>query len=212
MTEKIVSDTIFLGPTESRPDLALICEWVEPRARVLDLGCGDGTLLERLTREREVTGFGLEIDDHEVAACITRGVDVIQSDVDEGLAGYDDRSFDVVVMTQALQALNRPRQVIGEMLRVGRRAIVTFPNFGHWRARLALLRGRMPVTGPLPHAWHDTPNIHLCTVRDFDALCHAEGWRVERRALLNQQHRSGRLLRRWPNLFCEIAVYELTRG
>ncbi len=194
-----------------RPDLALICDWITPSSRILDLGCGDGQLLAHLSDSRNVCGYGLEIDPTNVSACIESGVNVIQADLNQGLAGFEDDSFDTVVMTQALQALDRPDQVLAEMLRVGRQAIVTFPNFGHWRARLALSIGHMPVTPALPHSWYDTPNIHLCTVQDFEALCGAQRWHIAQRALLNRARREGPLIRRLPNLLCEIGLYKLER-
>lgn len=192
-----------------RPDLKLISEWIEPGSRLLDLGCGDGALLAYLAEHKAVRGYGLEIDADNVAACIARGVNVIQADLDEGLSDFGDSAFDFVVMTQALQALQRPDEAVEEMLRVGKTVIVTFPNFGHWRVRLALLRGQMPVTPSLPERWFDTPNIHLCTVKDFEALCAARHWKITDRALLNQA-REGGLLSRWlPNLFAEVALFEL---
>jgi methionine biosynthesis protein MetW len=196
--------------TALRPDLALIGEWVEAGSRVLDLGCGDGTLLAHLALHKGVRGYGLEIDPDNVAVCIGRGVNVIQADLDKGLAGFADAAFDVVVMTQALQALQRPDEAVEEMLRVGKSVIVTFPNFGHWRVRLALLAGRMPVTSSLPERWFDTPNIHLCTVHDFEALCATRRWKITDRALLNQNSVDGLLSRVFPNLFGEVALFELT--
>lgn len=192
-----------------RPDLALISDWIAPSTRLLDLGCGDGALLAHLAADKKVRGYGLEIDADNIAACIARGVNVIQADLDEGLSDFGDAAFDVVVMTQALQALQRPDAAVGEMLRVGRKVIVTFPNFGHWRVRWALVRGRMPVTSSLPEQWFNTPNIHLCTVADFVALCRQRGWRISRRALLNQSRFSGALSRLLPNLFAEVALFEL---
>lgn len=192
-----------------RPDLAYISDWVAPGARLLDLGCGDGALLAHLAEHKQVRGYGLEIDPDNITACIARGVNVIQADLDEGLSDFGNAGFDVVVMTQALQALQRPDEALEEMLRVGRTVIVTFPNFGHWRVRWALLRGRMPVTSSLPEQWFDTPNIHLCTVSDFEALCAARQWRISRRALLNQARQGGALSRAFPNLFAEIALFEL---
>jgi len=189
----------------------MICDWITPGSRILDLGCGDGQLLAYLSNTRNVCGYGLEIDPANVSACIEAGVNVIQADLNQGLADFEDDSFDAVVMTQALQALDRPDQVLAEMLRVGRQAVVTFPNFGHWRARLALGAGHMPVTPALPHRWYNTPNIHLCTVRDFEALCRARHWRIARRALLNRARREGPLIRRLPNLLCEIGLYKLER-
>lgn len=194
-----------------RADLAVICDWITPGSRILDLGCGDGALLGHLARTRQVSGYGLEIDPANVAACIGAGINVIQADLDEGLADFATGSFDYVVMTQALQALQRPDKVVAEMLRVGREAIVTFPNFGHWRARLAIMRGHMPVTPALPAQWYDTHNIHLCTVADFDGLCRQSGWRVLERALLDRAHRRGMAIALLPGLFCEIAMYKLRK-
>lgn len=195
--------------TPLRPDLALICDWIAPGSRILDLGCGDGALLSHLASTRNVTGYGLEIDPANVAKCIAANVNVIQTDVDEGLADFATNSFDYVVMTQALQALVRPDQVLAEMLRVGREAIVTFPNFGHWRARFQLIRGQMPLTPSLPAPWYSTPNIHLCTVADFEVLCRELHWQVLERALLDRRHHRGTAISLLPNLFCELALYKL---
>ncbi|MBI2384065.1 MAG: methionine biosynthesis protein MetW [Gammaproteobacteria bacterium] len=192
-----------------RPDLALIGEWVGPNSRILDLGCGDGTLLAHLARTRGVRGYGLEIDPENVARCVESGINVIETDVDDGLKDFRDGSFDYVVMTQALQAMQRPDRVVSEMLRVGRTAIVTFPNFGQWRVRLALARGRMPVTPSLPEQWYDTPNIHLCTVADFEDLCALRGWKVLRRSLLDHERRDDWAIRLMPNLLAEVAIYML---
>lgn len=196
-------------PAPLRADLALISRWIRSDTRVLDLGCGDGALLDHLARERRVSGYGLEIDTEEIAACIGRGVNVLQRDLDHGLEDFDIGSFDYVVMSHALQALQRPDLAVDEMLRVGRTAIVTFPNFGHWRARLDLLLGRMPTTPALPTSWYETENIHLCTVRDFEQLCAERGWRIVRRSLLDHDHHDGWLLRAAPNLCAEIAIYML---
>nr|WP_211331889.1 methionine biosynthesis protein MetW [Inmirania thermothiophila] len=195
-----------------RPDLATISEWIEPGSRVLDLGCGDGTLLEHLGRTRGVSGYGIEIDDESVARCIERGVNVIQRDLDAGLADFDDDAFDYVVMTQTLQAVRYPHRLLAEMMRVGRQGIVTFPNFGHWRVRAQLaLRGRMPVTGALPAQWYETANIHLCTVRDFEALCRERGWAILQRAMVDTRHRERPWMRLLPNLLGEIALYRVRR-
>ncbi|MBZ2188800.1 methionine biosynthesis protein MetW [Alcanivorax sp. JB21] len=193
-----------------RTDLSLIREWIPQGARVLDLGCGEGQLLQNLRDTRNVQGYGLEIDQDNIAGCIRRGVNVIEQDIDEGLGNIADKRFDYVLMTQALQAVQRPDLVLAEMLRVGREAIVTFPNFGHWRVRGYLFfKGRMPVSRRLPYQWYDTPNIHLCTVNDFDAHCRQRGYRILDRLVLNNDHASGIGTRLWPNVFGEIAIYRV---
>lgn len=198
--------------SELRADLAIISRWIPAGARVLDLGCGDGTLLAHLMREREVTGYGLEIEPDNVAACVERGVNVLQLDLDAGLDQFEDNSFDFVLMTSALQEVRRPDLMLAEMLRIGRESVVTFPNFGHWKSRLSLaLRGLMPVSKALPNQWYDTPNIHLCTVRDFEALCFDRGIDVTRRYVVNHAHRSNWGMRAFPNLLGEIALYQLKR-
>jgi methionine biosynthesis protein MetW len=185
---------------------------VPREARVLDLGCGDGALLEHLIRAKGCDGHGVEISAEGFHACIDRGVPVLQADIDDGLGDFDDGSFDIVLLSQTLQATRRPAFVLSEMMRVAPAGIVSFPNFGHWRLRLGLLsRGRMPSSRVLPYAWHDTPNIHLCTLRDFEELVAAEGLRLTQVVPLNV--RGGRA-RRWvarrPNLLaagvvCRIA-------
>lgn len=195
-----------------RDDLRLISDWVPRGATVLDLGCGDGALLAHLQRDKAVIGYGLEIDQQNLVACFENGVNVIEQDLDKGLGNFQSERFDYVVMTQALQAVLRPDSILAEMLRVGREAIITFPNFGHWRVRAYLgFKGRMPVSSALPYEWYNTPNIHLCTVRDFENHCHANGIRIIEREVVNRHHRSGALTRLLPNLFGEIAVYRVTR-
>lgn len=197
------------GEQALRPDHAIINEWIEPHSRVLDLGCGDGALLAHLAATRDVKGYGLEIEPDKIARCIAAGVNVIQADLDDGLADFETDSFDYVVLNLTLQALARPDDALEEILRVGRTCIVTFPNFGHWQVRWALLRGGMPVTPTLPATWYDTPNIHLCTVRDFETLCAQRNWRILRRSLLDKKHRQSLRIGLRPNLFCELALYML---
>ncbi len=198
-----------MSTLDLRPDLALIGDWIKPGSRILDLGCGDGTLLAHLAQTHNVRGYGLEIDPINVARCVERGVNVIQADLDHGLDDFETGSFDYVLMTQALQALQRPDLALAEILRVGRIGIVTFPNFGYWRVRTALAWGHMPVTPSLPDHWYDTPNIHLCTVNDFEHLCEQRGWSVLNRRLLDRSHREGMRIRCAPNLFSEVAQYML---
>jgi len=195
-----------------RADLEIIRRWITPGSRVLDLGCGDGALLDRLVREHEVSGYGLEIDADNVVRCIERGINVLQIDLDEGLSQFEDNSFDFVVMTAALQEVRRPDLLLDEMLRIGQENIVTFPNFGHWKPRLSLaLRGVMPVSRSLPNTWYDSPNIHLCTVHDFENLCTTKGIDITRRYVVNFKHRSHWAMRLLPNLLGEIALYQLRR-
>ena len=196
-----------------REDLKLIAELVPKGARVLDLGCGNGDLLAWLQAHRGVNGYGLEIDHDQITACIARGVNVIERNIDEDLSDYESDSFDLVVMTETLQAVRHPANVLDEMLRIAPEGIVTFPNFGHWRCRLHLAsRGRMPVAKHLPHAWYDTPNIHLCTFADFEDLCAERGLRITRRLVVNGRYRPNGLIKRWSYLFGSIAIYGLTRG
>jgi methionine biosynthesis protein MetW len=154
-----------------RYDYELIASWIPERSRVLDLGCGDGVLLAGLSATHGAFGYGIEIDDANVLASVKNGVNVLQTDIEGGLASFGDNSFDFVILSQTLQAMRDCERVLNEMLRVGREGIVTFPNFGYWRHRLDIMRGHMPVSKTLPYSWYDTPNIHLCTVKDFEDLC-----------------------------------------
>lgn len=194
-----------------RTDLQIISEWVKPGSRVLDLGCGDGTLLHHLQTHQQVSGYGLEIETQHIIECIASGVNVLQMDLDAGLSDFDEDSFDYVIMTQTLQATRHPGRLLDEILRVGREGIVTFPNFGHWRSRLQLLMGQMPVTSALPSEWYDTENIHLCTLLDFERLCRDKEIKILKRTVVDHQHRSSMGMRILPNLLGEIAIYRFQR-
>ncbi len=195
-----------------RADLDIIQEWIPHGSRVLDLGCGSGELLEYLQQHKAVQGYGLEIDPDNIAECVGKGLNVIEQNLDLGLANFATNSFDVVVMTQALQAVHYPDKILEEMLRVGRECIITFPNFGHWRCRWYLsTKGRMPVSDFLPYTWYNTPNIHFCTFRDFEALCHRSRLKIIERLAVDRRHRDGQLANLWPNLFGEIGIYRVTR-
>ena len=196
-----------------RPDLEIIQQWIEPNSRVLDVGCGDGSLLHFLNETKNVSSIGLEIDQHNIEACIANGVNVIEQNIDEGLANFQDNSFDTVLLAQTLQALSNPHLLVEEMLRIGEKGIITFPNFGNWKSRIYLAsRGRMPVSKFMPHQWFDTPNIHFCTVKDFDALCQEMNVRVLTRTVVDSQHQGNWAMKAWPNLLGEIAIYHIARG
>ncbi|CUS41416.1 methionine biosynthesis protein MetW [Thalassolituus sp.] len=195
-----------------REDLAIIQQWVKPNSQVLDLGCGEGTLLRYLQDSKNVRGYGLEIDDDKITACISNGVNVIEQNLDNGLSNFRDNSIDTVIMTQALQAVQRPDLLLDEMLRIGKEAIVTFPNFGYWRTRFYLmLKGRMPMSETLPYNWYDTPNIHMCTFRDFEVLCRGKGIRILNKTVVDDQHKEHWRMQVWPAMLGEIAVYHITR-
>jgi methionine biosynthesis protein MetW len=198
-----------------RPDLAAIAEMIPPGARVLDIGCGDGSLLEYLISQKQVDGRGIELSQQNVNACVARGLSVIQGDADTDLSEYASQVFDIAILSQTIQATRSPRTVLGHLLRIGRRTIVSFPNFGHWRIRLSLLAmGRMPRTRALDYAWYDTPNIHLCTIADFAALAGEMGAVTERALALSEEgHTHPMSTDAWgPNLFAESAIFLLHAG
>jgi methionine biosynthesis protein MetW len=209
VTARASQEPTFVRDLLGRSDYAIIGDIVEPDSRVLDLGCGEGELLEWLAIHKRVDARGVELSGPMVQRAIARGVSVFQCDIDQALADYPDQAFDYVILSQTLQETYRPRQVLREMLRVGRRGIVAFPNFGHWRVRLSMLiSGRAPRTRLFPYEWHESPNIHFLTVEDFEDLARKEGLTIERRYFLAGHRKIGML----PNLLTETAVYLVSRG
>lgn len=195
-----------------RIDHSIIYNWMQPNARVLDLGCGDGTLLKLLADEKGVRGYGLEISSEGIQQCIEKGVNVIEQNLDEGLGNFDDDSFDTVIMSQTIQTMNYPDRVMAEMLRVGREGIIAFPNFGHWKARVYLAcRGRMPVSDLMPYEWYNTPNIHFCTFRDFEVLCSEMHFNILDRKIVAEKPGGSLLGKINPNLFGETGIYRIAK-
>ncbi len=191
----------------TRTDFEAISHWIKPESTVLDLGCGDGELLVYLEQSRHIIGYGIENDDAGILQCINNGVNVIQSNLESGLKEVGDGAFDYVILSQTLQAMKRTEAVIDEMLRVGTEAIVSFPNFGYWRHRWQIINGRMPVSDALPFEWHNTPNVHMCTVADFDAFCARKKLRVLNRLVMNGEREQTLLL----NLMGTLALYRLAK-
>jgi methionine biosynthesis protein MetW len=197
-----------------RVDLQVVADFIAPRAKVLDVGSGDGLLLELLQNDKQVDGRGVELSQRGVNECVSRGLSVIQGDADRDLVFYPDKGFDFVILSQTLQATRNPKLVLDELLRIGERAIVSFPNFGHWRVRFSLFFfGRMPVTKDLPYSWYDTPNIHFCTIRDFVALCDEVGAKVEKATALDANGQKIGFNMPWWfwNFFGQQAVFLLRR-
>lgn len=189
-----------------RPDFDAIAAWVQPSESVLDLGCGDGSLLKLLIATRRVRGWGIELDPQGVLATIGNGINVIQSDLEAGLAGFEDGAFDHVVLSRTLQTVRHTQDIIVEMLRVGREAVVSFPNFAYWKNRLAVMNGRMPVSEDLPHQWYNTPNVRFFTIADFDDLCAEMGIVVRERMVFDEK---GKLVVEEANFLGSLAVYRL---
>jgi methionine biosynthesis protein MetW len=193
----------FSEAAVERRDFAAIARWIKPGAKVLDLGCGDGALLGYLRDALDIRGYGVEKDDANVLACMKNGINVIQMNLEEGLSGFEASSFDVVILSQTLQAVYQTEAIVLEMLRVGKEVIVTFPNFGYWKHRLNILWGKMPVSKSLPYQWYDTPNVHMCTIADFDAFCAGHGIQIQERLVMIDGSEVSLL----PNLLGNLAMY-----
>ena len=198
--------------TLSRYDHQVISEWVKPASRVIDLGCGNGSLLKHLQTTKHVSGYGVELSPLMIDQCIDNDINVIQINLDQGLGHFDSSSFDTVILSLTLQSMRRPRRLLEEMMRVGRQGIVTFPNFAHWRNRWQIaIGGRMPVSEELPYKWYDTPNIHLCTLNDFHSLCDQLGFQIESSIAVRADGKQTIGLKTMPNLFGEIALCRFSK-
>ena len=196
-----------------RADQSLIAKWIKHNARVLDLGCGDGALLANLQKKQNVSGYGIEIDEENIISCLKNGVNVIQTDLDAGLSQFDNNTFDYVIMTQTLQAIYYPEKLLTEMTRVGKEAIVTFPNMAHWKCRIQMaLGGHMPKSKTLPYEWHNTPNIHLCSLDDFENLCAEKNIEILKRTTVDHAHQINLGMSILPNLLGEVAIYRFRSG
>ncbi len=191
--------------TNFRQDFAIIANWIKFGSKVLDLGCGDGELLQFLRSSLEIKGYGVEKDDANVLACVKNGTNVIQMDLEDGLSGFENQSFNTVILSQTLQAMHKTEEIVLEMLRVGGEIIVTFPNFGYWRNRMQIVAGRMPVSKALPYQWYDTPNVHLCTINDFDEFCKNHKIEILECRVITDGKEVGFL----PNLLGSLAMYRL---
>ena len=191
-----------------RADFSAIANWIAPNSQVLDLGCGDGSFLEFLQRQKPVHAYGVEIDDARVLSCVQKGLNVIQQDLEGGLALFEDNSFDTVVLSQTVQTIHQTEKILREIVRVGKESIVSFPNFGHWSHRLAVAHGRMPVSKRLPYQWYNTPNVRVLTVADFEKLASSLGLKVVDQFILHD----GRQVTLMPNLFGSLALFRVRRA
>ena len=192
--------------------LEVIKNWVKKDSEVLDLGCGKGEILKILSEELNTISLGIEIDQENITLCIQSGLNVIQQNIDEGLSNFGDKSFDMVIMSQTIQVLKEPKKALLEVTRIGKECIVTIPNFGYWSTRVNLLvSGKMPVTGSLPNAWHNTPNIHLCTIKDFELLCIECGINIIEKRFFDNSGIENSLTRLLPNLLGSTAMYKISK-
>ena len=186
---------------------SIVLDWIPNHSKVVDFGCGDGTLLRILTQQKSVTGYGVENDPEKINACIVNGVSVIQQDIDAGIQNYKGMGFDVAVMASSIQCLRKPRDAMKNILNVANECVITLPNFGNWELRLGILNGKMPSSEQLPAKWYETKNLHLCTIADFEELCGDESFVIKEKVYLNRQGNSSWLANKFPNLFAAQAVY-----
>ncbi|MDC1110669.1 methionine biosynthesis protein MetW [Gammaproteobacteria bacterium] len=186
---------------------SIVLDWIPNQSKVVDFGCGDGTLLKILAEKKSVTGYGIEIDEEKINACITNSVSVIQQDIDGGIQNYKGMGFDVAIMASSIQCLRRPRNAMRNILQVANECVITLPNFGNWELRLGLLKGKMPSSAKLPAKWYETKNLHLCTIADFEDLCAEESFNIKKKVYLNTRGSSSWLANTFPNLFAAEAVY-----
>ena len=192
--------------------IEVIKNWIDSGSKVLDLGCGNGEILNILSKELEANVLGVEINQNDINQCIQSGLNVIQQNIDEGLDNFGNESFDMVIMSQTIQVLKQPKQALEEVTRIGSRSIVTIPNFGYWSTRLSLLfSGKMPVTGSLPNNWYNTPNIHLCTIKDFEILCEQSGINILEKRFFNSNGGESVLAKVLPNIFAATAMYKISK-
>ena len=186
---------------------SIVLDWIPNHSKVVDFGCGDGTLLRILTQQKSVTGYGVENDPEKINACIVNGVSVIQQDIDAGIQNYKGMGFDVAVMASSIQCLRKPRDAMKNILNVANECVITLPNFGNWELRLGILNGKMPSSAQLPAKWYETKNLHLCTIADFEDLCAEESFNIQKKVYLNSRGSSSWLANTFPNLFAAEAVY-----
>ena len=194
-----------LNKNNYRYDFPIIANWINSNSKVLDLGCGDGELLNYLKKERNITGYGIEKDNDRWLKSLKKGINVLQVDIEAGLPEFEDDSFDVVILSKTIQSMHNTEEILDEMLRVGKQVIVTFPNFGYWKDRIQSIQGTMPKSKELPYSWFNTPNVHLCTIKDFDDLCKSKKYKIVDRLVLTDN----KSVSFFPNLLGALALYNL---